>query len=131
MKKTLIISAIALSFSVATLNADTVKVSTTNEVELTEKNEVNSFCRAIVKGDIETVKTLINLGENINKKSRGMTPSMFAARYNRVEILKLLISNGADLKTKCKKGMTALKYAELSNASESYKLIKNTLKKKA
>ena len=40
-----------------------------------------------------------------------MTPLMIAARYNNCEIIKVLIDNGADLKTKDEKGLTALKFA--------------------
>ncbi|AEH00348.1 ankyrin repeat domain-containing protein [Lacinutrix sp. 5H-3-7-4] len=128
MKKTLIISAIALSFSVATLNADTLNFENSYDVEISKLADVSSFCKAIAKGDIETVKTLINLGEDINKKSVGMTPAMFAARYNKVEILELLIEKGANLNLKSKKGLTALDYAKLSSANESYNLIKKALK---
>ena len=81
--------------------------------------DLNSFCKAIMQGDIETVKRLIELGEDINKKSLGMTPAIFAARYNKAEILKLLIKNGANLKIKSDKGYTIKKYAELSNAIDA------------
>ena len=74
---------------------------------------------SIVKGDIETVKKLIELGVNINEKSNGMTPAMYAARFNKVEILKLLVKHGADLKIKSDKGNKVEKYAELSNAKEA------------
>lgn len=130
MKKTLIISAIALSFSVATLNAETITTNNSYEVESIEDYGVNSFCTAIAKGDIETVKKLIKLGENVNAKSKGMTPVMYAAKYNRVEILKVLIANGAKLNVRSDKGMTALKYAEKSKAVDSYTFIKKTLKKR-
>ena len=80
------------------------------------KIELNSFCKAIMKGDIDTVKKLINLGENVNKKSLGMTPAIFAARYNKAKILELLIDNGADLRIPCNKGWGIEKHAKLSNA---------------
>ena len=64
------------------------------------KSEISVFCKAIMKGDISLVKGMIEAGENVNKKSAGMTPAIFAARYNKVEILELLIANGADLKLK-------------------------------
>lgn len=48
-----------------------------------------------------------------------MTPLMYAARYNNVKLLKLLISNGADTTLKSKIGYTALGYAKLSKASEA------------
>lgn len=80
------------------------------------KGELNSFCKAIMKGDIETVKKLINLGEDVNKKSLGMTPAIFAARYNKAKILEILIDNGADLSIRCNKGWGIEKHAKLSNA---------------
>jgi hypothetical protein len=88
------------------------------------KVELNSFCKAIMQGDIDTVKRLIELGENVNTKSLGMTPAIFAARYNKVEILKVLITNGADLSRKCKKGWTIEKHAKLSNAQEILAVLK-------
>ncbi|MDT0605392.1 ankyrin repeat domain-containing protein [Croceitalea rosinachiae] len=81
--------------------------------------EINSFCKAIVKGDIETVKKLIALGEDVNQKSLGRTPAHYAARYNKPEILQLLIDNGANLKTRCDKGYTVKRHAKLSNAKEA------------
>ncbi|WP_299889069.1 ankyrin repeat domain-containing protein [uncultured Lacinutrix sp.] len=129
MKKTIIISAIALSFSVANVNADT-SISDYNNYGIESVYEVNSFCTAIAKGDIETVKKLIKLGENLERRSKGMTPIMYAAKYNRVEILKLLIDKGADIKAKSSKGKTALSYAKASNANEAYNIIKKKLKKK-
>ena len=88
---------------------------------------LNSFCKAIVKGDIETVRKLISLGEDVNEKSLGMTPAIVAARYNKAEILELLIQNGANLKIKSDNGFTAKKYAELSNAAEALEVIKTAM----
>ena len=89
---------------------------------------VNSFCKLIQMGEFEAVKALIEDGEDVNRKSTGLTPLMFAARHNKCEIAKLLIENGAKLKTKAdRNGFTALKYAELSNAKECYKVIKSAL----
>ena len=58
-----------------------------------------------------------------------MTPVMYAAKFNRTEILKLLISQGANLKAKSDKGMTASKYAELHGATDAYIIIKEALAK--
>jgi len=96
-------------------------------VEITKISNVSPLCLAISKGDIETVKKFIELGSDVNEKSRGMTPLMYAARYNKVEIIKLLIANGAKLKAKDDKGFTALKHAELSNATEAAAVIKEAL----
>ncbi|MDO1511955.1 ankyrin repeat domain-containing protein [Maribacter confluentis] len=48
---------------------------------------------------------------------------MFAARYNRVEVLKVLLLNGANLNMKSEKGYTAKEYAEMSNAKEVLSII--------
>ena len=79
---------------------------------------------AISKGDIEVVKKFIEYGVDVNEKSNGMTPLMVAARYNRVEIIKILLSSGANVKTKDEKGFTALNHAELSHANEAVQFLK-------
>lgn len=94
---------------------------------IVDNNDLNSFCKAIVKGDIDTVRKLISLGEDVNEKSLGMTPAQLAARYNKAEILELLIAHGANLKAKSDKGYTAKKYAELSNATEALEVINSAM----
>jgi|SRR5690606_3854731 len=119
MKKTVIITALALGISFASLNATTAVVNSNVSEFVKSKPTVSPFCMSIVKGDIETVKKLIELGADVNEKSNGLTPAMYAAKYNKVEILKLLVAKGADLKIRSEKGFKAMKYAELSNAKEA------------
>ena len=89
---------------------------------------VNSFCKEIQMGNYEMVETLINEGVDVNKKSTGLTPLMFAARHNKAKIAALLIKNGARLKTKSdRNGITALEFAELSNAKDAYEVINKAL----
>ncbi|WOD42352.1 ankyrin repeat domain-containing protein [Hwangdonia lutea] len=126
MKKTIIISAIALCFSVVSVNAKSMN-ETVKDYSVEAVVQVSPFCVSIAKGDLETVKKLISLGADINKKSNGMTPVMYAAKYNRTDILKFLIAKGAKLKTKCPKGLTAVKYAERSNAKEALAILKDAL----
>ncbi len=118
--------AIALSFGTITaseLNEPSIKTSI-------EYLNVSTFCKLIKEGNYDAVKAMIENGANINKKSTGLTPLMFAARYNKVEIVKLLIDNGAKLKTKSEKSrFTALQYAKMSKAHEAYKLIKDAMDK--
>ena len=129
MKKTIIISAIALCFSLGTVNAKSANLDVENHnVKFVFK--VNSFCVSIAKGDIETVKKLLDLGEDVNQKSDGMTPVMYAAKYNRTEILELLIEKGADLKAKSNQNKTAADYAKLHGATDAYAVIKEALSKK-
>ncbi len=89
---------------------------------------VNAFCKLIQMGDYDAVKALVEQGEDVNRKSTGLTPLMFAARHNKAKIAQLLIDNGAKLKIKSDNGgHTALKLAELSNAKEAYEVIKTAL----
>lgn len=120
MKKTVLTVATAVLLMATTSMEAKHDHSEINGVQVTMavEFELNSFCKAIMKGDMETVKKLINLGEDVNKKSLGMTPAIFAARYNKAEILKLLIANGADLKKRCNKGWSIEKHARLSNAQD-------------
>ena len=80
---------------------------------------------AVSKGDIEVVKKFIEYGANVNEKSDDMSPLMTAARYNKVEIIKVLLASGARPGDKNEKGYTALKYAQLSNATEAIALLKD------
>ena len=125
MKKTIIISAIALCFSIVSVNATPVNQTVNYEVETFFK--VNSFCVSIAKGDLETVQKLISRGADVNEKSNGMTPVMYAAKFNRTTILKLLIVHGANLKAKSNKKMTALKYAQIHGAKDAEAIIVNAL----
>ncbi|MEZ4969982.1 MAG: ankyrin repeat domain-containing protein [Flavobacteriaceae bacterium] len=131
MRKTILTVAMAFMFMVAGVRAESSNNYAISEsVLMVKPGELSSFCKAIVKGDMETVKRLIELGEDVNQKSLGKTPAIFAARYNKYEILELLIANGADLKIKCDNGYNAKKHAELSNATEALEVINANLKKK-
>ena len=125
MKKSIVYLGVALvAFANVSLASNLNSFSTVKDrVEFNEIT-VNPFCIAISKGDMESVKKFIEYGVNVNEKSNGMSPLMFAARYNKVEIIKLLLSKGARIDEKDENGFTALKYAELSNANEAVQLLK-------
>ena len=126
MKK-LILSTVLLA-SVAMVSAkDLSPVNVNPNYAATNITSVNAFCKLIQIGDYEAVKSLIEDGIDINRKSTGLTPLMFAARHNKAKIAALLIENGARLKTKTVKGYTALKLAELSNAKDSYAVIEDAM----
>jgi len=124
MRKTNLIVALAFMASVTGVSAEEpTNLTQVSNIEMSKSFEVSSFCKAIMQGDIDMVKRLIDLGEDVNKKSLGMTPAIFAARYNKAEILVLLIDNGADLSIKSNKGYSVKKYAELSNATDALRVI--------
>ncbi len=127
MKKTIIYLGLAL---VTLLGNATMAntVSTTSQFELAgEYKNSTPLGIAISKGDIVTVKKLIEYGASVHEKCNGMTPLMIAARYNQSEIITLLLANGAKLKDKDDKGFTALKHAEASNAKDAVVLLKKAL----
>jgi len=146
MKNSFSLLALLLCFS-AFSNNDTVKTNTSIEpIKKVIKNpktgkvsscfvncnpyKMNTFCQLIQAGNYKAVQSLIDDGAEINKESIKLTPLMYAARHNRVEIVQLLIDNGADLHLRSsRKGYTALKWAKLSNANESYNIILAALKK--
>lgn len=128
MRKTILTVAVAFMVGVTGVMAE----ETTSQIDMpsieTYKNvDVSTFCKAIMEGDFETVKRLIDLGEDVNKKSLGMTPAIFAARYNKAEILQLLIDNGADLRIKSDKGYSVKKYAKLSKAIDALGVIEASM----
>ena len=128
MKKSIIYLGVALLWFVFVSNATNTMHNTPKEVGVFAKYYGTPLCLAISNGDIEVVKKFIEYGADVNEKTNGMTPLMYAARYNQTEIINLLIRKGADVNAKCKNGLTALKYAELSNATAAAELLKQNLK---
>ena len=110
-------------------NGDSVLES--SKKEFVTKSNLNAFCRLIQMGQYNAVKILVEDGIDIEKKSTGLTPLMFAARHNRVDIVSLLIKHGANLNVKSsdKRKITALKWAEITNAKESYVVLKEAVGK--
>ncbi len=123
MKKTIIIFGLALVAFANSSFATNVNLSNKNNSTIVF-NKQTPLCAAIVKGDIETVKKFIEYGADVNEASDGITPLMLAARFNKVEIVKLLLEKGAKVGTKDERGFTALKYAEMSKATDTLELLK-------
>ena len=129
MKK-LILSMFVCLFAFSTVSATSLSNPIKkNNTEFTSfSSSVSAFCKLIQMGNYEAVKSLIKAGENVNKKSNGLTPLMFAARHNKAKIAKLLIESGAKLNVKSDKGnMTALDMAKRSKAIDAVKVIKESL----
>ncbi|WP_028888107.1 ankyrin repeat domain-containing protein [Tenacibaculum ovolyticum] len=125
--KTIVFTILAITLSFGTITASELNKSNTKTS--IEYPNISTFCKLIVAGNYDAVKMLIENGTNINRKSTGLTPLMFAARYNKVEIVKLLIKKGAKLKVKSGKGYTALNYAKMSKANEAYNVLLSALDK--
>lgn len=63
---------------------------------------------AAYKGHYHLVEMLIKKSADVNGHKEYATPLFWAVRYNRVDIAKLLVDNGADVNLKNTKGQTVL-----------------------
>lgn len=122
MKKTIVTLGLVLAGLTNTTFASTNVVAAKTE---TVTFNGTPLCMAIMKGDTETVKKFIEYGADVNETSNGLTPLMMAARFNKAEIVTLLLAKGAKIDTKDERGLTAMKYAELSKANEAIAALKN------
>ncbi|KAF2327185.1 ankyrin repeat domain-containing protein [Flavobacterium daemonense] len=125
MKKSVIILGVALvAFANVSMAANHTASVVNPKIEVS-RNFSAPLHVAVSKGDLEVVKKFIAYGANVNEQSEDMTPLMIAARYNKVEIIKVLLENGARPEDKNEQGFTALKYAQLSNATEAIAILKD------
>lgn len=125
MKKTIIYLGITLmAFSSLSFASNTSFSDNSRTLSIFSESP-STLAIAISKGEIETVKKFIENGTKVNKKINGLTPLMYAARYNKVEIIEYLLQKGADRDIKDSQGFTALNYAELSNAYGAIAVLKS------
>ncbi|MBE9163884.1 ankyrin repeat domain-containing protein [Tychonema sp. LEGE 06208] len=106
-------------------------------VELILKNQAQIpkglLYSAVSRGDIETVKLLIDRGADVNAPDpydnttilmRIVQPNTGISGLLKPELVKLFLSKGADVNARNKNGETALSIAEKSSTSEIIKLLK-------
>lgn len=128
MKKTISLLGLALIATANVALASNVETSTSKNVAIVSYDVTPLFV-AISKGDVATVKKFVEYGVDVNESKNGMTPLMYAARYNNAEIAKFLIEKGADISAKDNNGFTALKLAEGGKATQVAEVIKAASKK--
>lgn len=125
MKKSISILLLISVFTLTGVYANTRDYINSNEaLSVSVDEEISALCKAVMKGDVDQVRSLLALGEKSNEKSLGLTPAMYAARYNKAEVLKVLLLNGANLSIKSDQGYTAKEYAKMSNAKDVLNVIK-------
>ncbi|WP_166923869.1 ankyrin repeat domain-containing protein [Flavobacterium poyangense] len=123
MKKSVIILGVALMVFVSEARASHCRGTVQDQIEFSS-DAGTPLHVAICKGDLESVKRIIEYGANVNKIVRDMSPLMLAARFNKVEIIKVLLSSGAKPNVENEKGFTALDYAKYCNSIEAIAILK-------
>lgn len=121
MKKVFLVMLAVVSISTSSFAAGT----NPNKVKSnsSKTNKIAPIALAVAKGNSEAVATFIKFGADVDQKTNGMTALMYAARYNRVDLIKVLLENGANVSEKSYYGFTALQIAEQSNAKEAAELL--------
>jgi ankyrin repeat protein len=72
------------------------------------------------KGYLPIVELLLSHGAQPDlAPPGGKTPLTFAAMFNRLEIMKVLLARGADAETKSSEGLTALELARSMGAADT------------
>ncbi|WP_417860083.1 ankyrin repeat domain-containing protein [Winogradskyella sediminis] len=124
MKKTVIVLALALGFSMSNVNASNALLTSELNNAIVKTVEVSPLCKAVATGNLDEVNKLIKAGADVNAKSNGMMPIHYAAKYNRVEIIKALITAGSEIHKPCDLGYTALNHAQNSKAKDAEMFLK-------
>lgn len=124
MKKSVIILGIALAMSASVSEASNLKLAVKHQINYSA-SVASPLHYAVCDGDIESVKKFIKYGVDVNKVVRDMSPLMLAARFNKFEIVKVLLANGANPRIENEKGLRAIDYAEYAKATESIAILKN------
>jgi len=93
---------------------------------MTKKENNVKLLAAARRGDINTIRILLNKGTDVNAKDRhGETALIWAAAIGNIDLVKLLIAKGADVNIFDKEGYTAFKYADEQGYTEIAGLLKD------
>jgi len=99
------------------------------QISYAHADAASDMKNAIKKGNIEKVQEILSSGFDVNAKITGSksTPLIVAAAHPKSktpEIMKLLITAGADLNYRNNKGKSALSYAKGNNSRTIINLLK-------
>jgi uncharacterized protein len=122
-----------LVLAVAARNFDIVKLLIENGArpdDKSKKDETTALTLAAANGDLEIVTYLLDHKANINEPgSLRETALIKAVRFQRNEVVKLLVERGADIEETDSTGATALDIAERSGSSVMVGILKKAKSK--
>lgn len=79
-----------------------------------------------LSGNLKAIEALIDNGVDINMTNNlGQTALHYALNLDSIDVAKFLISKGADVKTKDKKGITPLDMVVKRGETENYEIHQN------
>jgi len=92
-----------------------------NSGSLNVKSNGKYLYGCLARNCIETIEILINAGADVNQ-SKGLTPMHFAAKAGNLDLMKILLVNGADL-SQCKTAPTPMHLAVKEGHIQVVKLL--------
>jgi tetratricopeptide (TPR) repeat protein len=98
--------------------------TTANPARIATKR-YGDFVSTAAYGTVEEVKEAIDNGAYINGSNGQSTALISATRYNRPEIVRLLLSAGADVEVADKNGRTAIVHAKVNANSEIIEMLRS------
>ena len=98
------------------------------KVELRNGNDESPLMLAAIKGQMDLVKQLLARDADINKP--GWTALHYAASSGQVEIMKLLLDEGADPLMKNQQNMTAMDFATQAQRPDAVEMLKVAVRAK-
>ena len=82
---------------------------------------------AVAEGDKDRVKELLSGGFSVNEQNdSGVTPVIKAAERNDVDMVKILIKEGADISKKDFDGFSAEKWAQINNSKQLTEVLRRS-----
>lgn len=113
---------IAMDFAIKNRNLEIIVALATKDKTLSFR----AFLIAITKGDLDMVKALLPLNlKNLEKKEAGFTPLMHAASNQQFEIVKFLVTSGANLNATNTENSTMVHIAARLNKPSIVKFLTN------
>lgn len=97
-------------------------------LDITDSDNKSALISTILTNDRNAAERLIKAGANVNNvyTEQKVTALIMAVAYNNLEMVKLLVNNGADVNHKLINGLTALDIARSNNFSEIAEFLSNS-----